>query len=393
MGRLFVDVAPEHEHAKTAHFHFRHLGDSLIKKISLLVAAALAGSFLSVTPASAAVPTIAVSINGTAVTTAVNAATPATVTVPADNSVDAADAVKFALTGVDTGTVVSVTAVNAFIVPALATVAVPVTASAGSTTWSVNTGTGTTAEFYAFTKTTAVGAVTIVNGGNAFTYYVKGTAGPAYNLAFAPAATANTTSTVKTVAKVTDAFGNAVAGITPVASAVNATVATIAATAADGTTEVSVTYPATAGRSAVALSITATDVTGFAAAVKTASVFVDVADLATLNAGLAAELAKAKADLAAEKAARDADKKAADEAAAKAKADADKAAADAKTAADKALADAKAASDKALADVKVASEKALLDVKAEVAALTKALASLKKAYNAMAKKFKFPAVK
>jgi hypothetical protein len=57
------------------------------------------------------------------------------------------------------------------------------------------------------------------------------------------------------------------------------------------------------------------------------------------------------------------------------------------------LADAKAASDKALADVKVASEKALLDVKAEVAALTKALASLKKAYNAMAKKFKFPAVK
>jgi hypothetical protein len=365
----------------------------LIKKLSLLVAAALAGSFLSVVPASASVPTIAVSINGTAVTTAANAATPATVTVPADNSVDAADAVKFALTGVETGTVVSVTAVNALVIPALATVAVPVTASAGAATWSVNTGTGTTAEFFVFTKTTAVGAVTIVNKGNAFTFYVKGTAGPAYNLAFAPAATANTTSTVKTVAKVTDAFGNAVAGVTPVAAAVNATVGAIAATAADGTTEVSVTYPTTAGRSAVALSITATDVTGFAAAVKTASVFVDVADLATLNAGLAADLAKAKADLEAEKSARAADKKAADDASAKAKADADKAAADAKAGADKALADAKALADKAAADAKAASDAALVAVKAEVAALTKALADLKKAYNKMAKKFKFPAVK
>jgi hypothetical protein len=348
---------------KLLFYTFYHLGDSLIKKLSLLVAAALAGSFLSVAPASAAVPTIAVSINGTAVTTAANAATPATVTVPADNSVDAADAVKFALTGIDTGTVVSVTAVNAFIITTLATVASPATASAGVTGLEIKTGTGTTAEFYVYTKTTAVGAVTIVNGGNAFTFYVKGTAGPAYNLAFAPAATANTTSTVKTVAKVT-----------------NATVATIAATAADGTTEVSVTYPATAGRSAVALSITATDVTGFAAAVKTASVFVDVADLATLNAGLAADLAKAKADLAAEKAAREADKKAADEAAAKAKADADKAAADAKAAADKALADAKAASDKALADAKA-------EIDALKAANAKAIAEMKAAFNSLAKKW------
>ena len=283
----------------------------MIKKLSLLVAAALAGSFLSVAPASAAVPTIAVSINGTAVTTAVAAATPATVTVPADNSVDAADAVKFALTGVDTGTVVSAVATNAFIVPALATVAAPVTAAAGSATFSVSTGTGTTAEFYVFTKTTALGSVTITNGGNSFTYYVKGTAGAAYNLDFAPATTANTSSSAKVVAKVTDAFGNVVSGVTPVASAVGLTVGAISATAADGTTEVSLTFPALAGRAAVSLGITATDVTGFAPAAKTKTAFIDIADLATINASLAADLAKAKADLEAEKAARAADKKAA----------------------------------------------------------------------------------
>ena len=354
----------------------------MIKKISLLVAAALAGSFLSVAPASASVPTIAVSVNGTAVTTAAVAATPATVTVPADNSVDAADAVKFALTGVETGTVVSVVAVNALIITSLATSASPVAASAGVTGLEIKTGTGTIADFFVFTKTTALGSVTITNKGNSFTYYVKGTAGSAYNLAFDPAASANTASSAKVVAKVTDAFGNVVAGVTPTASAVGLTVGTIAATAADGTTEVTLTFPATAGKAAVSLAITATDVTGFAPAAKTKTAFIDVADLATINAGLAADLAKAKADLAAEKLARAADS-----------ATATAAAATAKAVSDKAAADAKAAADKAAIDAKTASDAALLAVKAEVAALTKALADFKKAYNKMAKKFKFPAVK
>jgi len=379
MGCL-LDIAPEHEHAKTAHFHFRHLGDSLIKKLSMLVAAALAGSFLSVVPASAAVPTIAVSINGTAVTTAANAATPATVTVPADNSVDAADAVKFVLTGIDTGTVVSVTAVNAFIIPTLATVSSPATASAGVTGLEIKTGTGTTAEFYVYTKTTAVGAVTIINGGNAFTYYVKGTAGPAYTLTAPAISVANTSSTVNTVLKVTDVFGNAVAGVSIASSTVNVIAGTEGTTAADGTTKANYVFPATAGKAAVAWSITATDVVGLPAAVKNVSFFIDIADLATINAGLAADLAKAKADLEAEKAARVADKKAADDAAAKAKADADKAAADAKAAADKAAADAKALADKALADAKA-------EIDALKAANAKAIAEMKAAFNSLAKKW------
>ena len=249
------------------------------------------------------------------------------------------------------------------------------------------------ATFYAFTKVSTTSAVTITNGGNAFTYYLKGTAGPAYNIAFAPATSANTSSSAKVIAKVTDVFGNPIAGVTPTASVVNLTVGTIAATNALGETEVLLTYPATAGRSAVALGITATDVVGLPAATKAVTAFVDVADLAAL--------------LAAEKAGRAADKELADKALALAKAEAAaelatekaKAAEAAKAAADKAAADlkaatdaAKAAADKAAAD-KAASDKAIADLTAQVTAFSKALADLKKAYNKMAKKFKFPAVK
>lgn len=337
-----------------------------LKKTAFVIAAALTGTLIA-TPVANAVPTISVSVNGSSVS-ALAPTAPATVTVPADNSVDSADAVKFSITGIDTGTVVSAVATNALIVPALATVAAPVTAAAGSATFSVNTGTGTTADFYVFTKTTAIGTVSVTNGGNVTVYYVKGTAGPAYNLAFAPAVSANTASSVKTVAKVTDVFGNAVAGVTPVASTVNATAAAILATSAEGTTDVTVTYPVLAGKSAVSLTITATDVTGFPAAVKTSAAFVEVADLATL--------------LAAEKAARAADKAAADAALAAAVAKAD---ADVKAAI--------AASTKAVADAKLVSDKAVADLTASVAALTKSVAAIKKAYNAMAKKYKFAPIK
>ena len=115
-----------------------------LKRLAVVLAAAVTGSLVSVVPANATVPTIAVSVNGTPVTTAASSVTPAAVTVPADNSVDAADAVKFELTGVLAGSTISVSAINALVVPALATVALPVTASAGASTYSVNVGTGTT---------------------------------------------------------------------------------------------------------------------------------------------------------------------------------------------------------------------------------------------------------
>jgi hypothetical protein len=135
------------------------------KKISLVMAAALASTLIG-TATAQAVPTIAVSVNTVADTDANTLAGAAVVTVPSDNKVDAADAVKFSLTGVDTGTVVTATTSGAFIISALHTTAAPVTSVSGSTSYTVNTGTGTTAEFYVYTKSTATGTVTITNGGN-----------------------------------------------------------------------------------------------------------------------------------------------------------------------------------------------------------------------------------
>ena len=351
------------------------------KKISLVMAAALAGTALAMVPAHA-VPTIAVTVNAVADTDANTLAGAASVTVPSDNKVEVLDAVKFALTGVDTGTVVSVVTSGAFIVPALHTTTAPVTSASGVTSYSVNTGTGTTAEFYVYTKSTATGTVTITNTGNVYVYYVKGTAGPAYNLDTTVATNANTSAVVEYSTKVTDVFGNIPTATTPVVTVIGSIVS-VASAASDTTTgisKVTVTYPATAGNAAINFAITATDVDGLPAAVKSVTKFVTVSDLATINASLTAQLAasvaarvadaatsaaaltKAAADLAAEKAGRAADKAAADAAAAAAKASADAAAA-------KALTDAAAA--KAASDVATAA----------------AAAKYKSEYNALATKW------
>ena len=351
------------------------------KKVSLVIAAALTGTVLAIVPAHA-VPTIAVTVSTVADTDANTLAGAAVVTVPSDNKVEAADAVKFALTGVDTGTVVSVVTSGAFIVPALHTTTAPVTSASGVTSYSVNTGTGTTAEFYVYTKSTATGTVTITNTGNVYVYYVKGTAGPAYNLDTTVATNANTSAVVEYSTKVTDVFGNIPTATTPVVTVIGSIVS-VASAASDTTTgisKVTVTYPATAGNAAINFAITATDVDGLPAAVKSVTKFVTVSDLATINASLTAQLAasiasrvadaatsaaaltKAAADLAAEKAGRAADKAAADLAAAAAKASADAAAA-------KALTDAAAA--KAASDVATAA----------------AAAKYKSEYNALATKW------
>ena len=279
------------------------------KKISLVVSAALAGTMLSVVPASA-VPSIAVSVAGTPVTTAAVATTPATVTVPADNAVDAADAVKFELTGIETGTVVNVSVTNASVVTALHDVAAPVNAAAGAPTLSVNTGTGTTAAFYVFTKTTTLGTVVVSNGGNTWTYYVKGTAGPAYNLAVTLAGNGATGATLAGTAKVTDVFGNNVAAAYTV-TAINGVVSGVDTTSATtGVDEFAVALPANAGTAALrfALAVAPTDVVGLAKAVKTVDRFVTITDLAVVNAALVAENAALKAEVAAAKTALDAEK-------------------------------------------------------------------------------------
>ena len=362
---------------------------------STAVVAGLLLSFLSAIPAQAAA-TVALSVNGVAITTATSSSTPASVSVPSDNSVDAADAVRFSLTGVETGSTVTVATTNAFVVSTLSTTLNPVRSTSGVTSASYNVGTGTTSEFYAYTKSNALGTIVITNAGSTFTYYLKGTAGPAYTLAYTAPATPYTSTISKQSATVTDVFGNLVVGVTPTLALINLTSTTPTATNADGVSDFTITYPATPGQSALSITIAATDVVGLQAAVKSITAFITVADaagaLAAEKAARAAEKAASDAALAAEKAARATEKATADAALASEKAGraADKATADAALAAEKAaLATEKAAR---IAD-KAATDKSIATLNAQVATLNQQIASLKVLYNKLAVKFKQKTIK
>jgi hypothetical protein len=341
------------------------------KKITaLLLSMGVLSTFL-VSPSAFANPVVALSVNGVTITTANVASTPAVVSVPSDHRIEAVDALRFSLSGIVAGTSVSVTAQNAFIVSNLNSLLTPVTSTSGTTSATFNVGTGTTAEFFAYTKSSGLGTITVTNSGSSFTYYIRGTAGPAYNLAFTPIATASTSTIVKYTAKVTDVFGNAVAGVTPALSIINLNSTLPTSTNADGISEFTVTYPSTPGKSALALSISALDVPGLPVAVKQISSFIDVVD--------------ANAALIAEKAARAADKVAADAALAAEKAG---------RAADKAASDAALAAEKAgRAAEKAAADKSIFDLSGRVAALTKQVAQIKALYNKLAIRFKQKTIK
>ena len=340
-----------------------------MKKIISSLVLALAASIIAIAPASA---------NPTITTTAATVAASATaVNVPADNKVEAGDTISFAVANVETGTTINVSSTGGVkLITALHTTAAPVAASAGSTSLSIATGTGSTATFYAFTTTSATGSVVVSTPGNTRTFYLKGSAGPAYNLAVTLPSAGSTSQVLDGVATITDIFGNAVAD-TYTVTAINGTVAgvgtTLATTGADAFT---VALPATVGTAALqfALGNAPTDVDGMAKAVKVVDRFVTITDMASVNAALVAqnkslsdELAATKSLLASEKAAHDATKAAA----AKAASDAATAAAAAKESADAAIA----------------------SLTATVTTLTESLRKTKVAYNRMAKKFKFAPIK
>lgn len=307
------------------------------KKIAVAVVAAMTMTTLVATSASAATTTL--SVGGSTVSTGTTVSNPAVLPVPSDNSVDAADALKIALTGLDTGTVVSAVATNATIVPALATISAPVNSSAGSSSISISTGTGTTAEFYVYTKTTTPGTVVVTVGGNVTTYYVKGSAGSAYNIALVAPDTVNISSVNKVYVKESDVFGNPVVTSTPSVTAINATVGSV--TVSDTTTGTFVfdlTAPATVGTVGLSTNISASDVTGLPAASKNATKFVAVTNIADALASANAQIAALQAQLSASNASLASTKAAADLAIAKANSDAATAVAQAKAAADLAAA-------------------------------------------------------
>ena len=278
------------------------------KKVSLIIAAALTSTMLVSTAANAATTTLTVA--GSAATGGTVATAPVALPVPADNSVDTADVLKIVVSGSDiTGTSITAVATNASLVSALATSTAPVTASSGSSSLTLNVGTGTVAEFYVYTKTTAVGTVSFNVGGNTTTYYVQGIAGALNSISLtAPVSgAAGTIATLKVAGY--DVFGNLKSG-----SAINTLVssngaATVTALTTDtavatlGTKEQTVTLPASGSVVVTAYATVATAITGLAAPVGSVVATVAVRDFAGELASKIAELATANAAL---KAAQDA---------------------------------------------------------------------------------------
>jgi hypothetical protein len=268
------------------------------KKVSLaaISAVALVASAMIAVPANASI-VAAVTVGSTDVaTTSKVSTTPATPTVPSDNKVDLADTVKFVVT-VPTGTIVRATAADAKLVTALDAVGAEVPASAGTASVEINTGSGTTATFYAFTTKTTAGSVVVTAGGSSSTYYLKGLAGPAYNLSASVPTVAGLGSDVDFTATATDVFGNVVENASITTTLLRGTVKTaLTWNSTDKLYKGVITTPATAGTVAGLANISATDVTGLPKAVKEVSFSIAAADLATQVAILSADNAKLKAD-------------------------------------------------------------------------------------------------
>ena len=270
------------------------------KKISIATvsAFALVATAIMTVPANASVvAAVTVGVTDVATTSKV-ATTPATPTVPADNKVDLADTVKFVVT-VPTGTVVRATATDSKLVTALDAADAPVPASAGSASVEINTGSGTTATFYAFTTKTTTGSVLVSVGGSSTTYYLKGVAGPAYNLSVSAPAVAGLGADVDFTATATDVFGNVVENATITTTLLRGTVKTaLTWNSTDKLYKGVITTPATAGPVAGIAKITATDVAGLAKSKSEATFSIAAADLAGQVAALSASLAAAEKALA-----------------------------------------------------------------------------------------------
>lgn len=260
---------------------------SLKKPLIAIASAVVLAATTLVAPANAA--TTALTVNGTAVspspTTTANAVA---LPVPADNSVDATDVLKIALTSVATGSNVVATATDALLLTSLT----GATAASGSSSVSIATGTGTTADIFVFTKTTKTGTVAVTADGVTTTYYVKGTAGALHTIKLdAPTAALGTTAKVTVTG--TDVFGNAVSGSAVALQVVSATAtATHSITSgADGLAVRDLTGLAVGTYDLIATATTSAAVNGLPAPTGFVRGTLKVVDLAALVAQKDAELA------------------------------------------------------------------------------------------------------
>lgn len=341
------------------------------KKIATAVVAAMTVATMVVAPANAAA--LVVNVNGSANTT--TSLTPATVAVPSTNVIDAGHTV--AITAIaDTGTVVNFSGSGVSLVPGLSSVGLTVTVNSGLSAIT-STSTGVAITVYAFTTSTNVGTVTITNGGYSTVVFIKGTAGPANSIAINTPKNVGVGTTPTIAVSAVDAFGNPVAseaisvtliGTTFSDGSVLKTITTASATTAPGVIPATVLGVGTANLSialagevtVVATDVSITPVVGLSAPVKVVTATYTVNDYATLNAKLKTQVEDLTAQL---------------------------------DAANKALAAEKAAHEVANADLTKTKADLLsasvgkTNAETELEATHKALADLKTAFNALAKKW------
>jgi len=268
--------------------------------IAIVSAMVLTATALVASPANAVGATYTLTGGDSVTKTGATEALAISLPVPADNSVDSADVLDFALTGITAGETVAVVATDATLVTAVSTVSAPVTASSGVSRLDITTGTGTTAGFKVYTKTTKVGKVVVtVGSAAAVTYYVKGTAGSLNAIALS-APTAALGTTAKVTATGTDVFGNAVSGATVSLQVISATATNTYSltTLTDGTAVKELTGLSVDAYDLLATATVATAVTGLAKPVGFVKGQLKVVDLAALVAEKDAEIAILKAKLA-----------------------------------------------------------------------------------------------
>jgi hypothetical protein len=258
--------------------------------IAIASAVALAATMLVAGPANASSATLTVAGSAPATAGTTSAAAIA-LPVPSDNDVSSADALRIALSGVTAGSNVTVTATNAKIVTAVTSGSTIVKVDSGVSTATISTGTGTTADVYVYTTTTETGTVVVTANSNTTTYYVKGTAGSAYNLTVVAPTVANLNAAVEVTALVTDVFGNAVTNASISSTVIRGSIGAFSYDATDKRYEATLTAPATAGTTVIANTITASPVAGLAKPTTEVISNISVADLAGQVVALQAQLA------------------------------------------------------------------------------------------------------
>ena len=181
--------------------------------------------------------------------------------------------------------------------------------SAGVTTLTQSDSTATPdIVFYAWTKSTTAGTVTVVGNGVTTVYYVKGTAGPAYNVVSAVFPTnvtsaATTTSAERVSFQITDVFGNTLTSVADGTSDGQVKISALGAVNTSGGATVSYNTTrkqfegylnqATATTVAMNIAINATDLSdnGWPAPVKTAFATASSVSLTTQVTNLTAQVA------------------------------------------------------------------------------------------------------